>query len=67
MIAMCEFTVYLNGHDDTDIVAENVIKTKIKGENVSLLDSSGKSYRVENVCIQTVDSIMGEMLLASRF
>ncbi len=63
---MCEFTVYLNGRDDSDIVATNVIKSKIKEGNVSLMDSSGKSYRIENADIMTVDSIMAEMHLRSR-
>ncbi|MCQ2071037.1 MAG: CooT family nickel-binding protein [archaeon] len=63
---MCEFTVYLNGREDTDIVATNVIKAKVKAEYISLLDSAGKSYRVENAEIVTVDSIMAEMHLKTR-
>jgi len=63
---MCEFTVYLNGKDDSDIVATNVIKSKIRGDYISLMDSSGKAYRVENADIVTVDSIMAEMHLKSR-
>lgn len=63
---MCEFTVFLNGRDDSDIVATNVIKSKIREGNVSLMDSSGKTYRVEGADIVTVDSIMAEMHLRSR-
>jgi predicted RNA-binding protein len=60
---MCEFTVYLNGKEDGDIVATNVIKSKIKDDHISLMDSSGKTYRVDNAAIVTVDSIMAEMHL----
>jgi len=60
---MCEFTVYLNGHEDSDIVATNVIKTKVGTDRISLMDSSGKTYRVEKACITKVDSIMAEMWL----
>ena len=62
---MCEFTVYLNGHDDSDIVATNVIKSKVKPDHISLMDSSGKTYRVEKAYITKVDSIMAEMHLES--
>ena len=62
---MCEFTVYLNGHDDSDIVATNVIKSKVKEDHISLMDSSGKTYRFEKVYITKVDSIMAEMQLES--
>ena len=60
---MCEFTVYLNGKDDSDIVAKNVIKSKIKEDHISMMDSTGKTYRVDNAEIVTVDSIMAEMHL----
>ncbi len=63
---MCEFTVYLNGREDSDVVATNVIKSKIREGNVSLMDSSGKTYKIENADIMTVDSIMAEMHLKSR-
>ncbi len=63
---MCEFTVYLDGRDDSNIVATNVIKSKIKGDHISMMDSSGKSYRVDNADILTVDSIMAEMYLETR-
>jgi predicted RNA-binding protein len=62
---MCEFTVYLNGHEESDIVARNVIKSRIKDGHISLMDSAGKSYRVENACITKVDSIMAELFLES--
>ena len=60
---MCEFTVYLNGKSDNDIIATNVIKSKIKEGHISMMDSSGKTYRVDNAEIVTVDSIMAEMHL----
>ncbi|MBQ7621177.1 MAG: CooT family nickel-binding protein [Candidatus Methanomethylophilaceae archaeon] len=60
---MCEFTVYLNGKSDSDIIAKNVIKSKIKDVHISMMDSSGKTYRVDNAEIVTVDSIMAEMHL----
>ena len=63
---MCEFTVYLNGREDSDVVATNVIKSKIREGNVSLMDSSGKTYKIEDADIMTVDSIMAEMHLKSR-
>ena len=63
---MCEFTVYLNGREDSDVVATNVIKSKIREGSVSLMDSSGKTYKIENADIMTVDSIMAEMHLRSR-
>ena len=63
---MCEFTVYLDGREDGNIVAANVIKAKIKGDHISLLDSAGKSYRVENADIISVDSIMAELHLKTR-
>ena len=62
---MCEFTVYLNGHEDSDIVAKNVIKSKVKADHISLMDSSGKTYRIEKAYITKVDSIMAEMQLES--
>ncbi|MBO4357941.1 MAG: CooT family nickel-binding protein [Candidatus Methanomethylophilaceae archaeon] len=62
---MCEFTVYLNGHEDSDVVAKNVIKSKVKADHISLMDSSGKTYRIEKAYITKVDSIMAEMQLES--
>ena len=62
---MCEFTVYLNGHEDSNIVATNVIKTKVGPDRISMMDSSGKTYRIEKAYITKVDSIMAEMLLES--
>ena len=60
---MCEFTVFLNGKAESDIVATNVIKSKIKEDHISLMDSTGKTYRINNAAIVTVDSIMAEMHL----
>ena len=62
---MCEFTVYLNGREDSDIVATNVIKSKIKDGHIALMDSAGKTYRIEGASIVTVDSVMAEMHLRS--
>ncbi len=62
---MCEFTVYLNGHEDDNIVATNVIKTRVGTDRISLMDSAGKTYRVERAFITKVDSIMAEMWLES--
>ena len=62
---MSEFTVYLNGHEDSDVVAKNVIKSKVKADHISLMDSSGKTYRIEKAYITKVDSIMAEMQLES--
>ncbi|MBE6528195.1 MAG: CooT family nickel-binding protein [Thermoplasmata archaeon] len=62
---MCEFTVYLDGHGDENIVATNVIKSKVRPDYISLMDSSGKTYRVERAFIVKVDSIMAEMQLES--
>ena len=62
---MCEFTVYLNGHEDSDVVAKNVIKSKVTADHISLMDSSGKTYRIEKAYITKVDSIMAEMQLES--
>lgn len=63
---MCEFTVYLNGREESDIVATSVIKAKNRGDYVSLMDSAGKSYKVENAEIITVDSIMAELHLKTK-
>lgn len=60
---MCEFTVYLDGHEDEDIVAEKVIKATVKDGRVVLLDNAGKTYRVENAAITKVDTIMTELIL----
>ena len=42
-----------------------MIKSKIKEGHISMMDSSGKTYKVENAEIVTVDSIMAEMHLKS--
>ena len=63
---MCEFTVYLVGHDDENIVAESVIKTTTKDGVLSLMDSSGKVTKVPNASIVKVDTIMTELLLKSN-
>ncbi len=63
---MCEFTVYLDGHEDENIVATNVVKIKDRGDRLSLMDSAGKSYRIENAVVASVDSIMAELLLKTK-
>lgn len=55
----------MNGNGDENIVATNIIKSRIKDGNVSLMDSSGRTYRFERACITKVDSIMAEMYLES--
>ncbi len=60
---MCQFTVYVDGHDDENVVAESVIKAVVKPEYVSLLDSSGNVTKVPNARITKVDTIMTELWL----
>lgn len=60
---MCQFTVYLDGHDDSDIVAESVVKTTMKDGYIALMDSSGKVTKVPNASIRKVDTIMTELIL----
>lgn len=56
---MCEFTVLL----DDEVVAEKVIKAKLKDGAVIMADTAGKITKIENVCIQKVDTIMTELVL----
>ena len=63
---MCEFTVYLDGHDDKNIVAESVVKAILKTDVIVLLDSKGETTRVLKAHITKVDSIMAEMLLKTN-
>ena len=60
---MCEFTVYLDGHEDSDIIAESVIKTTSKDGVLTLMDSSGKVTKVPNAAVVKIDTIMTELLL----
>ena len=60
---MCEFTVYLDGHEDENIVAQAVIKAIVKPEYVSLMDTSGKVVKVPSSRITKVDTIMTELIL----
>ena len=60
---MCEFTVYLDGHEDSNIVAQAVIKAIVKPEYVSLMDTSGKVVKVPSARITKVDTIMTELVL----
>ena len=62
-ISMCEFTVYVDGHEDENIVAEAVIKAVVKPECVVLMNTSGKSVKVPNARITKVDTIMTELIL----
>lgn len=56
---MCEFTVLL----DDEVVAEKVIKAKLKDGAVIMADTAGKITKIENVYIQKVDTIMTELVL----
>ncbi len=60
---MCQFTVYVDGHDDENIVAESVIKAVVKSDYISLLDASGNVTKVPNARITKVDTIMTELIL----
>ena len=63
---MCEFTVYLDGHEDENIVAESVVKTTLKADNLVLLSSKGEMTKIPNAYITKVDSIMAEMWLKTK-
>ena len=63
---MCEFTVYLDGHEDENIVAESVVKTTVKADVLALLNSKGEITKIPNAYITKVDSIMAEMLLKTK-
>lgn len=56
---MCEFTVML----DDEVVAEKVIKAKLKDGAVIMADTMGNVTKIENAYIQKVDTIMTEMVL----
>jgi len=60
---MCQFTVYLDGHDDSNIVAESVVKTTIKEGYIALMDANGKVTKVPNAFVKKVDTIMTELIL----
>ncbi len=62
---MCEFTVYLDGHDDSDIVADKVIKATVKPEYVALMNAEGNVIKIPRAAITKVDTIMAELWLAS--
>lgn len=59
VIVMCEFTVIL----DDEVVAEKVIKAKLKDGAVIMADTMGNITKIENAYIQKVDTIMTEMVL----
>ena len=63
---MCEFTVFLDGHEDENIVAESVVKATVKPDAIVMLDSSGKMTKVHNAYITKTDSIMAEMWLKTK-
>ncbi|KUE73571.1 hypothetical protein AUQ37_01230 [Candidatus Methanomethylophilus sp. 1R26] len=63
---MCEFTVYLDGHDDENVVAEKVIKVTSKPDHITLMDTSGKTYKFPSAEITKVDTIMTELWLQTR-
>lgn len=56
---MCEFTVML----DDEVVAERVIKAKLKDGVVIMADTMGNVTKIENAYIQKVDTIMTELVL----
>ena len=60
---MCEFTVYLDGHEDSNIVTTSVIKSIEKQDYVALMDTSGKVTKVQGARIVKVDTLMGELML----
>lgn len=60
---MCEFTVYLDGHDDENIVAENVIKATVKEDYIALVDTKGALTKIPNAVIIKVDTISTELHL----
>jgi predicted RNA-binding protein len=60
---MCEFTVYVDGQEDENIVAESVIKAVVKQECVVLMNTAGKTVKVTNARITKVDTIMTELIL----
>ncbi len=62
---MCEFTVYLDGHEDSDIVATSVVKSIEKPEYIALMDTAGKVTKVPNARVVKVDTIMTELILKS--
>lgn len=63
---MCEFNVYLDGNEESNIVARRIIKAKIKDDHITMIDASGKSFVVKNVSILTVDTIMTEIILRTN-
>ncbi len=60
---MCEFTVYVDGHENENIVAESVIKAVVKPECVVLMNTAGKTVKVPDARITKVDTIMAELIL----
>jgi predicted RNA-binding protein len=60
---MCEFTVYFDGHEDSNIVATSVIKTAVKPGYIVLMDTAGRITKVPNAKITKVDTIMTELIL----
>ncbi len=63
---MCEFTVYLDGHDDENVVGNNVIKATVKPDCIVLVDTSGKIAKIPDSRIVKVDTIMTELLLETN-
>ena len=63
---MCEFTVYLDGHDDENVVGNNVIKATVKPDCIVLVDTSGKITKIPDPRIVKVDTIMTELLLETN-
>ena len=63
---MCEFTVYLDGHDDENVVGNNVIIATVKPDCIVLDDTSGKITKIPDSRIVKVDTIMTELLLETN-
>jgi len=63
---VCEFTVYLDGQEDSDIVATYVVKAVVKPDYVALLETSGKVVRIPNARIVKVDTIVADLVLETH-
>ena len=63
---MCEFTVYLDGHEDENVVAQSVVKVILKNDSISMMSSNGEITKVPNAYITKVDSIMAELRLKTK-
>ncbi|MDI6896275.1 CooT family nickel-binding protein [Methanocella conradii] len=60
---MCEFTVFLENDGNREKIARNVVKAKLKDGFITLMDVGGNLTKVEKASIQTVDTLMQELIL----